>query len=1226
MTSLVELLTPTEIDFGLEARLTDEAASNLLLVRGHILEVLRYHQGRISLYSRHVLASRILDIRRIPHHPYDHLLLAFGNSQFSLVEYRRELREFSTVSLHCFARDAQNDRLLARSDYQDGPLLAEDEAGRFAVVRVGDSQLAFISLQADSRWRASTVVSFARIDERIRNVRQVSFVPGYLETTLAILYEPAKNWPLRVAMTKDTVALLISTVDLSREEPTFTRIASYEGLPSDVRRMWMTGARSPAKGILLPGANEIIHVDPGHPAVASLALNAFATRTTKLPGLRKTHGPPLQITMSKAVLFDIDDKIFISADGGETFYCQVQRDGSGRRLELLAAKTLLSDLRIRLACRFANKLLFALPSNGDALIIAGFFADLNPLAKMNSIRIHDEVMDDDIYAETASSLPVAVPSTATMAASGDKLDVIGRIGCLGTISDFCIGAESSGRLELATSGGDGYCGQVTLLRRDLDLIAEPVFQIANCKAVFPLPDALYLVSTDSTSMAFSSSSNTQLASAAIIDDQRTVYAGATAIGLIQVTETTIRLLTDDLNMVISDLQLEGYSRILRVECEGEYLVIYYEDRRLSLYRLGGPDQIERLALSATFPVVAWDVFTWDAKVFLVVVEPSGTLSLFDLHSQTRTFTNFLFSMLPVLVTPASSLEGQANASLLTNEIHAVRMLVDSSVGLVLVVASEVGGLSIYRSEDLQAFLKLSGSEYCTSLGTANGGDVRALEKVWFGDDERPVVLALGEERSWLVLNDALGYPRVHGCRLPPRLLSIATRPLGVYESNGAFSVMRIDARLRLDYDWPYQRCLIVDEGVRSIVYHSPSSTYALLTAQRKFFELPKDEYAAISDNDVEAPAGAPRPEQYVYKVKLLSTRSGSIIDEYPLGEDEYGLCLASATLETKQTSSGRQPFIVVGTSMNRGEDRPARGRVLVFDVIQVVPEVDRPETDRKFKLLTDAEMKGPVTALCHLNGGLLVGLASKVIVHSFENNEALTGVAFVDVGVYTSCMASVKNFFVVGDISKSLFFNAYQERPPKVVSLGRDYEERGIIQTNFVVDGHSGTVTLLGADLLGNVHFYEYAPTSAESEGGQRLVFRGSLRLCDQVVRLRRMVLGKHQGCLVAGRGGSFTLLGPLDEQSMRKCTTLQLRLAALLPHPAGMHPRSAKQAFLVADRPLRMARNVVDGGRGGLLRMAELPVPAREHLARIMNVTNQAGLFQLLHRALGPLLRPFEQ
>lgn len=1216
MTSLVELLTPTEIDFCLEAKFTDGDLSDLLLVRGHVIEVYHCRKGHVILHSRHVLASRILDIRRITRSGFDHLLLAFCNFQFSIVEYNRELREFSTVSLHCFAREAQNDRLLVRSDFQQASLVAEDEVGRFAAVRVGDSQVAFISLQAESHWRSSVVVSFGKIDERIRNVRQVSFVPGYLETTVAILYEPHKSWPFRIAVTKDTISLLIVTVDLGQEEPAFTKIASYDGLPADVKRMWMTSARFPVKGIILPGANEILHVDPGHPAVASLAINAFASTTTKLSGLRKTHPGVTQLTMSEAVLVEAGNKIFIYADRGETMDCQIHRDGSGRRIELLPAKNIFSDLQCRRACRFADNLLFVLPSNGDGIVVAGAFrTDPNPLAQMDQINIHD---DNDIYAESIPSANHPRPSTI------DEVRIVGRIGCLGTVSDFCIGGEPrEGQLKLATCGGDGYCGQVTLLEQELSLVAEPVFQIANCKSVFPLPGALFVVSTDATSMAFSSFSNTQLTSAAIIDDERTLLATMMPIGVIQVTDTTIRLLTRDLNMTIMDVQLDSYSPITRVACEGDFLAIFWDDRSMTLYQCYGPDRVEKVLLKLD-TVQAWDLYTWDSKVFLIAVDSSGALGVFDLQSQRRVFYNAWFSMLPVLLT-ALSLDAQPSAHSLSNPVTDLRMLSDPSFGLLMVATSKLGGLSIYRSDGSPSFLKLPGSDYCASMGTILL-EKMTLEKIQFNGEETAKVLVLGERATWLVLFDDLGYPRVFPCPLPPKRLSMSRTMFGVYESNGSYSFMTMNHKYSTDYDWPYRRCPVANEGVRSIVYHLPSSTYAVMTAQRVLFELPKDDYALISDNDISVPLGSPRPEQFVYRIKLLSTRTGTFIDEFALEEDEYGLSLVSATLETKQTSSGRQPFIVVGTSSNRGEDRPARGRVLVFDVIHVVPGIDRPETDRKLKLLTDAEMKGPVTSLCHLSGSLVVGLASKAIVHSFENNESLTGVAFVDVGVYTGCMASVKNFFVVGDTCKSLFFNAYQEKPAKVVPLSRDFEDRGILQVEFVVDGQSGVVVLLGADLMGNLHLYEYAPTSVDSEGGQRLVFRGSLRLCDEAVKLRRLVRGQHQACLMAGRGGSFVLLCPLDEQTLRKCTTMQLRLAALLPHAAGVHPRSAKQAALAMDRPLRMARNVVDGGRGGLMRIAELPVPAREHLARIMNLANQTVLFQLLHTALGPSLAPFSQ
>jgi cleavage and polyadenylation specificity factor subunit 1 len=101
---------------------------------------------------------------------------------------------------------------------------------------------------------------------------------------------------------------------------------------------------------------------------------------------------------------------------------------------------------------------------------------------------------------------------------------------------------------------------------------------------------------------------------------------------------------------------------------------------------------------------------------------------------------------------------------------------------------------------------------------------------------------------------------------------------------------------------------------------------------------------------------------------------------------------------------------------------------LIFDVIEVVPEIDNPQTNHKFKLVHTEEVKGAVTALCACSGHLVSTTGPKVIIYSFEDNESLVGVAFIDVQTYVTSMVAIKNFILLGDAQKSIWFLGYQVR------------------------------------------------------------------------------------------------------------------------------------------------------------------------------------------------------
>lgn len=135
------------------------------------------------------------------------------------------------------------------------------------------------------------------------------------------------------------------------------------------------------------------------------------------------------------------------------------------------------------------------------------------------------------------------------------------------------------------------------------------------------------------------------------------------------------------------------------------------------------------------------------------------------------------------------------------------------------------------------------------------------------------------------------------------------------------------------------------------------------------------------------------------------------------------------SLEISENTHERKDMIVVGTAFARGEDIASRGCVYVFEVIKVVPDPERPETDRKLRLVGKEPVKGAVTALSEIGGQgfLIVAQGQKCIVRGLKEDGSLLPVAFMDVQCHVSVVKELKGtgMCIIADAVKGLWFAGY---------------------------------------------------------------------------------------------------------------------------------------------------------------------------------------------------------
>ena len=137
-------------------------------------------------------------------------------------------------------------------------------------------------------------------------------------------------------------------------------------------------------------------------------------------------------------------------------------------------------------------------------------------------------------------------------------------------------------------------------------------------------------------------------------------------------------------------------------------------------------------------------------------------------------------------------------------------------------------------------------------------------------------------------------------------------------------------------------------------------------------------------------------------------------------------------LEVSEHTHQNREMVVVGTAILRGEDLGAQGSIYVFDIPDVVPEPEHPETSRKLRLFAKLKEKGAVTALSPIGseGFVLVGQGQKCLVRGLKEDHSLQPVAFIDTQCYTSVLKELRGsgLCIIGDVAKGLWLVGYTVR------------------------------------------------------------------------------------------------------------------------------------------------------------------------------------------------------
>lgn len=413
-------------------------------------------------------------------------------------------------------------------------------------------------------------------------------------------------------------------------------------------------------------------------------------------------------------------------------------------------------------------------------------------------------------------------------------------------------------------------------------------------------------------------------------------------------------------------------------------------------------------------------------------------------------------------------------------------------------------------------------------------------------------------------------------------------------SQGFLKICQLPSGLNYDNYWPVQK-MPLKGTPHQVTYFAEKNLYPLIVSfpvikplNQILSSLVDQETGHQIDHDNLSSDELQRTYTVdAFEIRILEPeKSGGIWQTkatIPMQSSENALTARMVTL-LNTTTKENETLLAIGTAYVQGEDVAARGRVLLY----ALGRSDNPQN--LVSEVYSKELKGAISAVASLQGHLLIAAGTKIILHKWTGTE-LNGVAFFDAPLHVVSLNIVKNFILLGDVHKSIFFLNWKEQGSQLSLLAKDFGSLDCFSTEFLIDG--STLSLVVSDEQKNVQIFYYAPKLSESWKGQKLLSRAEFHIGAHVTKfLRLQMLPASSERLSATPGpdktnryallfgtldGSIGCIAPLDELSFRRLQSLQRKLVDAAPHVAGLNPKSFRQ-FQSSGRAHRPGPdNIVD-------------------------------------------------
>ncbi|KAH9825753.1 mRNA cleavage [Teratosphaeria destructans] len=713
----------------------------------------------------------------------------------------------------------------------------------------------------------------------------------------------------------------------------------------------------------------------------------------------------------------------------------------------------------------------------------------------------------------------------------------------------------------------------------------------------------------------------------------TLYVGTLAKGatIAQCRRNEIRLYDSELGLSqiipMFDEESDTELSILTVDICDPYLLVLRDDSTIQVHEVTKSGEVEEVEYPVTTSVKQKKWFSaclysgaWAGGETLVAALPAdGALHIFSLPGLTPVHVAAALPLLPPVLAQDTQLRRGARATL--TELLLADLGPEHVQQTYLVLRTADESLVIYepyhsgqpsqdeRFGDLR-WRKVPHTyipKYDPQLDDpATPEDVPTVAKparmMATNVAGRSAIYLPGSSPS-LIIKEAASRPKILGIALtdvrtlaPMRSVASTMNSLVLVDKQGRLQAYSIPPASSFDTGWQVET-LSLGEEVRHVAYHEARGVYVVVTCRDVDFEWPADIDEKVRASDE---ATTLRPQVPCFTLHLLSAKSRTLIQSVLLEPLDLVTSMKVLQIEVSEQTREQKPMIVLGTAALRGEDMPARGSVTVFDIIDVVPDPEKPESGIAMKLVSREETKGAVTAVEGMKYGLIgTSQGMKIMVRGLKEDGSCLPVAFLDAQCYGSTLKSLGDtgMWLLGDAWKGLWFGGWTEEPYRLLVMGKSRAEMEVVQAEFLP--FDGGLYLCVVDGNCDLHILQYDPEHPNSLNGLRLLRRGEFHLghfptsmallpssLKSAEAQQRATNGDRDQdtdtpapslhhILVSFSSGALGILTPLEESAYRRLGGLQTYLANTLEHACGLNPR----AYRASRGDGEGAKGVLDGG-----------------------------------------------